>query len=622
MLKLVLGDRRLWLMAVLTAAVLVTTRVVVPVNTGFVWVVNAGYWFTLVLVVLFGRAIAAVICERWKTAGMGRFEVVVAAAIMAVSALWCAHEKPGYKILADELLLSGTAMGMHYERKAAAPTRATDVRAAFEVLERVLDKRPLLYPFVVATAHDLTGYRPQNAFYVNIVLGAVFLWVMYLVGWNAGGSRWAGVVAGLLFAGLPLLAQQATGGGFELLNLLLLAVFVLLAVYYLESPEKARLEAFVFGALLLASARYESLFFLAPLAMVALAGWWRSKQVVLTWPLIASPLFLAILMLQNRFFSGGETAWQLQSRPDADAPFALEYLNNNLGHALAFFFDCSGYQPNAVVFGALGLAALPVFLLWMIGVVRAPATTTGAQWGWVLSGLSLMGITGVYMVYFWGQFDDPIIHRLSLPTHLFFALAVVLAGSMFLKTARGWQVLALIVVAGWLVQGLPVLARQAYRTNYSPGVEMQIRSAFLQDLSDRNVLFIDNDSYFWILHKIPASPVKKVVSVKEGLAFHLRNHSFQGIYVFQSVLVNPETGAQAIDPDDDLGPDFELVTVREKRVQSLLFARISRVTAIKSAEAVLAREASFVEVREQTLTEDEVQKNRALYMENWIKQLP
>ncbi len=604
------------------AAVLVATRMVVPVNTGFTWVVNAGYWVTLVLAVLFGRAIVAVIRERWKTARMGRFEVVVAAGIVAVSALWCAHEKPGYKILADELLLSGTAMGMHYERKAATPTRATDVRATFEVLERALDKRPLLYPFVVATVHDLTGYRPENAFYVNMVLGAVFLWVVYLVGWNAGGSRWAGVVAGLLFAGLPLLAQQATGGGFELLNLMLLAMFVLLVVYYLEAPEKHRLEALVFGTLLLASTRYESLFFLAPLAVAAVAGWWRSRHVVLSWPLIVSPVFLAVPLLQNRMFAGGETAWQLQSRPDAGAPFALEYLGNNLGHALAFFFDLSGYQPNAVVFGALGLAALPLFLLRVIAAVRAPAAVTGAQWGWILGGLSLMGITVVYMVYFWGQFDDPIIHRLSLPTHLFFALAAVLGGGMFFKTARGWQVLALIVAAGWLVQGLPVLARQAYRTNYSPGVEMQIRSAFLQDLSDRNVLFVDNDSYFWILHKIPASPVKKVVSVKDGLAFHLRNHSFQGIYVFQSVLVDPATGAQTIDPADDLGPDFELVTVSEKRVQPLLFARIARVTAVKSGDAVLARETRFVEVREQTLTEDEVQKNRALYMENWLKQLP
>src|SRR5690606_34452840 len=114
------------------------------------------------------------------------------------------QERPGFKILADEVLLLGTSMGMHYQREAAYPVRATDVQGPFTILASVLDKRPLFFPFLTATVHDLTGYRPENAFYLNMGLAVLFLAAAYAVGASAGGGRWTGVLAVVLFAGLPL----------------------------------------------------------------------------------------------------------------------------------------------------------------------------------------------------------------------------------------------------------------------------------------------------------------------------------------------------------------------------------------------------------------------------------
>ncbi len=622
MLKSLLSDLRVWLLAALLLLVLVLTRWSFQAGDTFKGVVYGGYWLMLALSVLFCRACIPVIREHWRKAGFGYFEVWVFAGVLLTTAIWTAQEKPGFKVLADELLLLGTSMGMHYDREAAYPMRATDVQGSFQILNGILDKRPILFPFLVATLHDLTGYRPENSFYLNMALGVGFLWLAYLVGWNAGQARWAGVLAVLLLAGLPLLAQQATGGGFELLNLVLIAAFALLMVRYLEQPEETRLEALIFGSLLLASTRYESALFLLPATAAAVWGWYRAGRVILTGPLLLSPLFLAPILIQNRIFSGQSQAWQMASLPGITEPFGFQYLAPNLGHALAFFFDFTGYQPNSPLLAVTGLLALPFFALWGVRVFRRSQAYSPSEQGWALVGMSLFAVTAIYLFYFWGQFDQPIIRRLSLPVHFLMVIAIIVTGKQLFVSARGWKIASLFALGGILFHSLPVMAKQAYRTSYSPGVEMQIRSEFLNGLLDKNLLFLDNDSFFWITHKISASPVKEAQMRKEGLAYHLRNRSFTEIYVFQSILVDDKTGSFSIDPVDDLGADFELEPVLERKVQTLLFARISRVKAIKDGKSILGQASRLVTPVTERRTTEELDGARALYLENWIKKLP
>lgn len=621
MLKSIFSDRRLLFVVLTLALVILVTRWSLTASEGFHWVIVSGYWFTLLLTILFGRAVWPLACEWWARQRFVRFDIIVFLAVIPIVSTWVAHEPPGYKVLADEVLLSGTAMDMHYQRMSGFPTRATDVQGAFQILNRSLDKRPLFFPFLVAAVHDVTGYRPENAFYLNIVLSGVFLGVIYILGRHAAKNRWGGLTALLLFAGLPLLAQQATGGGFELLNLILIAVFSLLMVDYFEKGGSRRLEAVILGALLLASTRYESGIFLVPAAIAAICVWWREKRVSLSWPVMLSPLFLIPLLLQNRIFEGGSRAWQMGSQAGVTEPFGFQYLVPNLGHALAFFFDFSGYQPSSPVFAVAGLLTLPFFGLWIARIIRQWDKVEGRDLGWALVGVSLFAVTALYLLYFWGKFDDPIISRLSLPVHMLMMVSIVLVCAQVFKSDRGWKITVGFLALGILFHSLPVLARQAYRSYYSPGVEMQMRRDFIAKQTDKNLLFVDNDATFWILNKIPASSVMEASARKEALAYHLKNRSFQEIYVFQSVLVNDTDGSLEVDPADDLGEGFELETVFERRVQTLLFARISRVQSINEGGRITTAR-RFVEPTGDRRTSEELGAARALYLENWIKQLP
>jgi hypothetical protein len=207
------------------------------------------------------------------------------------SAVLLTHETFGFKIVMDEIMLLGTSMSMHFDKTVLTPMRGNDIQGSFVILDGMMDKRPLFFPFLVSLLHDVTGYRPANAFVLNGGLTVVFLSLVNLVGRLLAGrvAGWLGVA---LFAGLPLLAHNATGGGFELLNLVMILGTLLLGARLVERRDDTSMTAFCFSALLLAQVRYESVIYLLPVAGIVLWVWWRAGRLILPWPVIFAPLLM------------------------------------------------------------------------------------------------------------------------------------------------------------------------------------------------------------------------------------------------------------------------------------------------------------------------------------------
>ena len=167
------------------------------------------------------------------------------------------------------------------------------------------------------------------------------------------------------------------------------------------------------------------------------------------------------------------------------------------------------------------------------------------------------------------------------------------------------------------------MSRRAYANSYSPAVEMEWRREFLQRFPEKDYLFIDNDSVFWITSHVAATPALQARERKEGIVYHLRNHSFSAIYVFQHYHVEDQTGALQLEPTDDIGAEFELETVWERRIQTLLIGRISRVTRIREGEKIAAEARAFVTpVAGPGRSPADLEKAKKEYVERWLKQLP
>jgi hypothetical protein len=584
-------------------------------------VIYGGYWWMLALSALFAWHLI-LIAREFRPASVDFRQHLLAwptVLLIACGLLLLVHERYGFKILMDEVMLLGTSMSLHYDKTALVPMRGHDIQGAFQLLAGQLDKRPLFQPFLVSLLHDLTGYRPANAFVLNTILTFVLLTLVWFTGKRIAG-RGAGAVGVLLFTSLPLLAQNTTGGGFEILNLVMILATLLLGMRYVERRDAITLNALCLSGVLLALTRYESVVFLLPVAGVILWTWYARRQSGLTWLAALTPLMLVPYALHNQVFAARQSSWELMSQPGYEKPFSLSYAPDNIAHALNFFFNTNGEQSNSLVLAALGLPAAFFFALWTLKSLRALRVTPPERVALAIFALGFAAHTALLMCYFWGKFDDPVIRRLSLPLNLFLVIGVLVVAAEISRANLVWRTLAGIVGAGFFLHSLPAMARHDYSLDYYVGREMEWRRDFIAAHSARDYLVIDNNSIMWITHQVSATPVLQALQRKEIILYNQRNRTFSDIYVFQRLSIDPATSHTSFLPDEDLGPDYQLETVWERRFTPLTVSRISRVVSIR--EGPLAPPARPAAGAMDRLTPAEREKVRQQYLDNFIKRLP
>jgi hypothetical protein len=612
------SDRRCWLLLLTALLALVLSFVAIPDSIAIGLVSKFGFWFVLATFLIWVSALWGTFApsrriESWRSWDWATILIVAASGTILLS-----HEKFGFKIVMDELMLLGTSMSMHLDKSVLTPLRGNDIQGAFVVLEGIVDKRPLFFPFLVSLLHDLFGYRPANAFALNAVLTFIYLSLVFATGRMLAGrvAGWLGVV---LFAGLPLLGHNSTGGGFELLNLTMIVATILLGARWVEKRDAPSLTAFCFAGLLLAQVRYESVIFLLPVILLVLFVWLQERRPILTWPIIFAPLLMVHYPLQHRIFDLRESAWELFSKPGYSEPFAVKYIPENLEHALKFFFGPASDQPNSIVLSVYGLIALPFFLLLVVKRIRSLRSEPSPSVAVMIFSLGFVLQFLLLMCYFWGKFDEVIIRRLSLPTHLAMVIALLAVLPQFRKPVVLRTLLAIACV-GLLVRSIPSMAAHAYSQEYLPAREVAWRREFMAAQPRPDYLMIDNDSTLWITHRVSATPTVVAVKRREDIAFHMRNRTFSDVFVFQRLNIDPETNQQKLRDGDDLGPNFELATVVEERLQVLTVSRISRVKQITSGALPISTREPVKHAPSKSRAE--IEQARRQFLESYMKQLP
>ena len=313
-----------------------------------------GYWLIFFSFVVFAVFLTKVLKTFPAEYGLHKRDLFAFTFLLAIWLIPLVQEPSGYKVIYDEIILTGSAQQMYFEREMHTPLRGYTINGVFYILGSFLDKRPFFFPFLVSLMHDFSGYRPENVFYLNFMLSFVLFALVYLLGRIFAGVA-GGLLAGLLLASLPLLAQSARSGGFELLNLLMIVLTILLGIHYYRKADSASLTAFGYSGLLLALVRHESILFVIPVGLTTLWMWWKSRKLVLPGFFILIPLLLTIYALQLTVFEQRTERWQLKDKPDAISLFGLQYLPDNFGHVLRFFFDPGYVQPNSLFFSVFGL---------------------------------------------------------------------------------------------------------------------------------------------------------------------------------------------------------------------------------------------------------------------------
>ncbi|HVT73987.1 MAG TPA: glycosyltransferase family 39 protein [Lacunisphaera sp.] len=582
-----------------------------------------GYWQILLVTVLF--ILCAVRSLRTEAAAGGRnwrSWLGPVALVLAGTAFLHLQERHEFKMVMDEVVLQDTAMRMHFEREAAATVRGYDLAGNFTALHVYVDKRPLFFPFLLSVLHDLTGYRVSNAFVLNGLLTAVFVALVFLVGRRLAGLS-AGVAAVLLVVSIPLVHQNVASSGFELLNLVMILAALWFGMRYVERPDTDRLGAFVLAGILLAQTRYESALFILPVGIVILYQWWRQRAVDLSWPVLVAPLLLVIVPLHFNVFKVASATWQLNDIPGSDTPFSPRFFYDNVAHAMNFFLATDGSQPNSLLVSLLGVVGVAFFVLVLYREHRELFRHQAALAVFCIFMLGLMLHTVLMLCYFWGQFDDIIIRRLSLPSHLLLILTFLFVFPRLVSHRARWQ--SLLAVTGVFIIGftLPSVAMHRYtQENFAARTNAWL-SDFIDGLGDDSALAVDGGSGLqWFIHRKSSIPVDTLARSPENYAFHFRNHSFAHFFAVQRIGVDFEHGTLFPSMDDDLGDGVTLEPVAEKIFSPVYRIRISRVTAVDEAKLKewAQRRGKAVPITPQL--KSIIRKGDSEAIDRWFKQLP
>lgn len=488
-----------------------------------------------------------------------------------------------YKVLYDEFVLQATAWCLHETREVGVLVRGYDIGGVFAPLQTYLDKRPIFFAFLVSLLHDLTGYREANAFALNTVLMPMSLGLVYLLARKVS-SHLASLAAMVALGGFSLLAQNATGSGMEMINLVMLLLVMHLGLWYLEQPEGPRLSALVLCTVLLAQSRYESGLYVAPAAIVILEGWRRAGKLILPVAAILAPCLLIPYALHNTYLSGTPLLWEL--REGDSARFGAQYLSDNLYHAVVFFFSFSGKLTNSWWLGVVGIPAL----LWA-GWAAAKAIPRWKQAApanvlFVIFGSAITANLSLLMFYYWGQLDDAIVSRLSLP---FSALLVISIAWAAMQFRRSWQrPVALVALSGallsYLSSGLIGNAMHWTLNQQAREIAWEVEQVKARPPATRLIL-TNKSALIWLTNRISALQIVRARARGEQIKYHLDHHTFQEVLVMQTYRPVGTHGGFQLEPLDRLPDNFILEPLIERRVGTHA-ARISRLVRIDPVEEI------------------------------------
>lgn len=272
------------------------------------------------------------------------------------------HEPHLLKVMQDEPAHVAGSLLMHEQRITAIPASAHQFDGRLMLFHSIPMVRMPLFPVLLSLLHDATGYRAENVFVLNGLLAGLVLTLIYVCGYKLAGKG-GGVLAVLLFAGLPLFAQLATSGSYDLLNLAMLLTLFLATLGYLEQPSMARMDLMLAAGVLLALCRYESvLYLLLPIGAVSLT-WVRQRSPQLGLAAMLSPLGVWPCFTANQIMMSHERYTLPELRTDGVEFFGLQNLPGNAQAVVYYLFNLDLESTGSfllAVAGASGLIGLLV----------------------------------------------------------------------------------------------------------------------------------------------------------------------------------------------------------------------------------------------------------------------
>ena len=542
------------------------------------------YWAYWALALLWLFVGYRVVSGEWRSlVPSGRFEwgELVFVSLVAVWLAWGLQEG-GLRIINDDTLQVQTSRQLFLDREAGALSRGHEIGRQFVDFNLLVDKRPALFSWVVSLIHSLSGYRVENTVFVSRTSLVLLSVLLFLIG-RQMHQKWGGVLLPLLVLTAPLVAHHANGAGFEVFNLMAIALAWWAASLALHRPTPESVAFAVLSGVVAANARYESVLFLVPTGVAALLAWLKAGRPLIHLGLYLAPLLMVPRLWLQHVFSNN-SSWQLESKPEAQGvAFGFRFLYDNIGHTFNFFLSTNTKDGNSIALFIVGGVAA---ILWLFALRRDwrglakginPGLVHYIFWG----GLSLHFLLMLH--YFWGQFDDLTTQRLAIPEMLWLAAPIV-GVLVHLKVSNRWWIAGVTLAMVHLFAfTAPMLARNdMLKMNRAASTHEAIRRWAKANKKPSQLVVSNYTGRVWLAEEIPAITPEAVRRGREKFKFHWDMGTFAEILIVQRYYYDPEALNWVVEPVEDFGPDFVLEEVWRSRDTPTMQTRVSRLVALRN----------------------------------------
>jgi hypothetical protein len=447
---------------------------------------------------------------------------------------------------------------------------------------------------LVSFVHDLSGYRPANVFVVNAVVGFAFLGTVYLIGVLLGGSG-LGLLGVLLAAGLPLVAQTATGGGLDLLGATLVLAVLAQAIRHLRSPTLENTELLAAAYVFAAQVRYESVVLGFIVAAVVLLGWWRSRRMEVSWLLALLPALLLTPLLINFVYLA--TPGFFESHRLGLETFSRAFLGRNFGENLYFLFNWDGRTVNSPLLSLVGAVSV---LLCLVKFARsAPALIKEGDPLLAVVGLIGFGLgfAVLTLFYFWGAWTDPIAARLSFPLQLALLVAILYAGTLLLKTRarmRAAQVVAGVFIVGYMV---PANARHQATRDMTASYAVAWTVDYVLTHCDETTLTLSASSLPFVCNGRPAAGFGVASRNAALLQLEWPATPYRQILVIEGLARDERTGKWEVWRGSNLTPTIPGMVLEPVAERAFAGGTLTRISRLVRYEAPASPSATAAPIR-------------------------
>lgn len=528
---------------------------------------QVAYWLVLALLATWawqvGRNLAT---EQFRPWSFLRRNWLPLSAAGIVTGIALVSVRPQFRVLSDETNLLAVSQSMLYHK---TPYNSTDQKRYYGWMTPLsfgVEKRPLVFPFLVHGLHALLGYAPENAFRLNAIAFGVLLALVGIIA-RRHLSATATVAAVLLVGSYPLVVNCARSAGFDLLATLFAGLSFALAYSHMRAPSADRLALLVCTLLVSAQVRYESALYGGVIGgMLCAFGYVRlvdlRSRPLLYW---LAPFLVLPLLVQRTLTANAH------ENPPGVAAFSVQHFTKFVGTFLRAQTNGDFRLPHVPPLYWAAAAAVG-FLL--IALLRGRLRLEPRRKVHLLA-MALVCLLVNYAIVFsfhGSDFTHPGAVRYFLNLSILVALAPVLLHAHAPRVLTAGRLFAGAAVAALIyhplsVQGKFTLVQTLVR-------ETEIEWEFLRKHGDRNILIVTDRPGQFTPFNYGAVGFSYANANTDALLYELKRHLYTDIIVFQKIAYEP---AEAPVASDYLRPEFKLEKLLELQNSATDFLRISRV---------------------------------------------